>query len=341
MQEKILVIAPAWVGDMVIAQPLFQVLKARFPGSSIDVLAPSWTQPLADRIPEITNSWISPFPHGEGNWLGRYRLARTLRAYDYQRCYVLPNTWKSAVIPFWAKIPIRIGWRGEWRYRLLTHLRPVDRVRYPRMVDHYMALAYQDMPSLPPSLPPFRPRLVVTLEQREAILKQYDLPPPKQPVLVLCPGAEFGPSKQWPWQGYVGVARHFLKEGWQIWLMGSPKDTRWGKHIQMATAYRCYDFIGQTRLVEAIDLMASASLVISNDSGLMHIAASLDRPLVALFGSTDPKRTPPLGPDTEIVFVSLPCRPCFKRHCPLQHHRCMQSISVERVIEAAYRVWRK
>lgn len=319
------------------AQTLFQALKQQYPDTQIDVLAPQWSRPLTERMPEISGSLSLPFKHGELKWRDRYALGKSLRN-QYQRCFVLPNSFKSALVPFWANIPERMGWLGEWRYGLLNKTRRLNKQKYLKMVSRYVALAYFDANhdnnvDSEASLPCFKPRLTVNREKAQEALACYQLDLEK-PCLVLCPGAEFGPSKRWPEKYYGALAAQYLRSGWQVWIFGSNKDSVVANAIQAITAHQCIDLTGRTSLGEAIDLMSFAQAVVSNDSGLMHIAAALERPLVAVYGSTDPGYTPPLSNNAIIVREKTPCSPCFKRVCPLGHHACMEKIGVESVTHA-------
>ncbi len=330
LSDRTLVVGPAWVGDMVMAQALFKAIKARF-DTSIDVLAPEWSRPLTERMPEVSSSIVMPLKHKELSLKTRYQLGKKLASNQYQRCFVLPNSFKSALVPFWANIPERIGWRGEWRYGLINNMRILDKARYPLMVERYMALAYGAAEDLPKPL--FRPSLVANKDNLVGALQRYRLTL-GAPLLVLCPGAEFGPSKRWPESYYAQLASYYLARGWQVWIFGAAKDQEVAQAIQMLTQKRCIDLTGRTTLADAIDLMSQANRVVSNDSGLMHIAAALDRPLVAVYGSTDPGFTPPLNECVKIVQEKIACSPCFKRICPKQHHRCMRDLSVQKVIQA-------
>lgn len=331
LSDKTLIVGPSWVGDMVMAQALFKAIKACYPHTAIDVLAPEWSRPLTERMPEVSTGIAVPLKHGEMKLKIRYELGKKLRKEQYQRCYVLPNSFKSALIPFWAKIPIRIGWRGEWRYGLLNDVRVLDKQKMPLMVQRYVALAYKEQHLLSQTL--FRPSLVVRQEEVDATLLRYQLSLDR-PVMVLCPGAEFGPSKRWPEGHYAKLANHYLKQGWQVWVFGSAKDAEVARAIRAQTQMRCIDLTGRTTLGEAIDLMSLATVVVTNDSGLMHIAAALNRPLVAVYGSTDPGFTPPLNEKVAILKEKIACSPCFKRICPLEHHECMQKLSATKVIQA-------
>lgn len=330
VSDRTLIIGPSWVGDMVMAQALFKAIKTRYPQTAIEVLAPEWSRPLTERMPEVSLSIAMPLKHGELKIKTRYELAKKLKN-KYQRCYVLPNSFKSAMIPFFAKIPKRIGWRGEFRYLLLNKVHILNKKQYPLMVQRYVALSNEkNQPLLEPSVP----QLTINQSNVVSALNRYQLNIENHPVMVLCPGAEFGPSKRWPEEYYAALANHFLQQGWQVWILGSAKDGEVAQSIQRLTQEKCVDLTGRTSLGDAIDLMSQAAIVVTNDSGLMHIAAALNRPLVAIYGSTDPGFTPPLSDKVKIVREQVPCSPCFERVCPLQHHHCMKKLSVQKVIEA-------
>lgn len=330
--DQTLVIGPSWIGDMVMAQALFKAIKMRYPQTTLDVLAPEWSRSLTDRMSEVTSSLPLPFKHGELRIVQRYALSKMLRNKNYQRCYVLPNSFKSALIPFWAKIPHRIGWLGEGRVFLLNDLRRLDKKQYPRMVDRYVALAFEKEYST--KLPVYQPTLTIMPHLVEKALKDHGLTKEKS-IVVLCPGAEFGSSKRWPADHYAALADHYFSQGYQVWIMGSAKDSECAAAIKAHAKNHMIDLTGKTNLAEAIDLMSLASLVVSNDSGLMHIACALKRPLVAVYGSTDPGFTPPLGEKIAVIQSKMSCSPCFKRECPLQHHRCMKETSVKAVLNAS------
>lgn len=330
--DKLLIVAPAWVGDMVMAQTLFKLLRQKRPQSSIDVLAPAWSAPLLACMPEINHAWISPFGHGELRLRERYQLGVNLRQMDYTQAIVLPNSLKSALVPWFAKIPCRTGWRGEWRYGLLNDVRRLDKTALPLMIQRFMALG------LPPGQPlpaPSLPELVVPKDKIETTLSRLELNlEPQRPVLALCPGAEYGPAKRWPAAHFAAVARYYAVQGWQVWLLGSAKEQSITHEIQQQTGGACQDLAGKTSLAEAIYLLAVADMVVTNDSGLMHIAAALQRPMVVIYGSSSPQFTPPLTKKVKILSLDLSCSPCFKRECPLQHLRCLQDLSPERVKQA-------
>jgi lipopolysaccharide heptosyltransferase II len=329
---KFLIVGPAWVGDMVLAQSLFKLLKQRQPQSRIDVLAPAWTAPLLAHMSEIDEALPLPFKHGELIFGERVRIGRRLRERGYDQAIVLPNSLKSAVVPLAARIPRRTGFRGEWRYGLLNDMRGFDRARLPRTVDRFVALGLE--PDEPPPLDFPAPQLMVKQADIDAALVRLGIPVPVRPILGLCPGAEFGPAKRWPADYFAEVARARIGQGWDVWLFGSDRDASITREIDRLTDRRCLDLAGRTTLGEAIDLLSLAAAVVSNDSGLMHVAAALGRPLVAIFGSSDPKHTPPLGTRAEIIYLGLSCSPCFERECPLGHLRCLYDVTPERTMAA-------
>lgn len=342
-EEKILIVGPSWVGDMVMAQTLFLLLKARKPKVVIDVLAPAFTKPLLERMPEVSRAIPAPFGHGELKLKERYRLGRSLRSEGYQQAIILPNSLKSALVPYFAKIPRRTGWVGEMRWGLLNDLRRLDKKALPLMIQRFIALGLPKGHIFPTD--PAKPHLNVTAEGVEQALQKQGIRQPDRPILALCPGAEFGPSKRWPLSFFAELAKSKAADGWDVWLFGSKKDQAVTSKILAMTqassqaigqigGNRCLDLAGKTDLTEAIDLLSLANVVVTNDSGLMHIAAALKRPLVATYGSTSPRFTPPLSDQAEILTSTLDCAPCFKRECPLGHQNCMQEITPERVSDA-------
>ncbi len=320
---------------MVMAQTLFAELKNRYE-CTIDVLAPAWCRPLLSRMPEVRDSLALPFNHGELRLLERRAQGRALRG-QYDHAFVLPNSLKSALLPFWAKVPQRTGWRGEMRYGLLNDLRVLDKQRYPLMVQRFVALAHDRQAPVPEPESIVAPHLQVDENSAAAARAEHRLDG-EGAVLGLCPGAEFGPSKRWPEQHYAAVARHWIEQGGRVWIFGSAKDRPVAETIVAALPEplhaRVAVLAGSTSLEQAVDLLACTDAVVSNDSGLMHIAAALARPLVAVYGSTSPAFTPPLGERVAIVRLGLDCSPCFQRECPLGHHNCMRQLGPELVIEA-------
>lgn len=331
MKDKVLVIGPSWVGDMILAQSLFKLIKQERPDTEIDVAAPAWTLPLLERMPEVNRGIALPFRHGKLDFLPRIRIGRELRQQHYAQAILLTNSFKSAILPFFAGIPQRTGFPGEMRYGLLNDMRPLDKQRLPKTVDRFAALGLASDQGIPDNLP--YPRLASSPRQAAAALARLGRGLPEKPVLGLCPGAEYGPAKRWPEEHYAEVARWALAQGWEVWLFGSEKDVPVTQSINRLSENRCLDLGGKTRLGEAIDLMALTAAVVSNDSGLMHLAAALDRPLVAIYGSSDPHHTPPMSDKASILYLELECSPCFERECPLHHLRCLRDIAPQRAIQ--------
>ena len=328
---KALVVAPSWIGDTVLAQPLFERLHARIPDLQLDALAPRWVAPVLRRMPQIADLVDSPFAHGELSLKARWRLARELAARRYDRVYVLPNSLKSALVPFLAGIPERIGFTGESRHGLINRRHRLDKAVLPLMVERFAQLAEAPGTPLPRPLP--QPRLASTAEQQQATLAALGLERPKR-LVAFCPGAEYGPAKRWPAAHFAELARALAARGHSIWLFGSPKDHAVAEAIVAAASGLCRNLCGATSLEQAIDLLAQAELVVCNDSGLMHVAAALDRPLVALYGSSSPGFTPPLSARAAIVSLELDCSPCFKRECPLGHLDCLNKLAPAQVLAA-------
>ena len=327
---KILVIGPSWVGDMVMAQSLFITLKQQYPDSLIDVLAPVWSLALLERMPEVNQAISMPLGHGQFDLAGRFRLGRQLAQNAYDLAVVLPNSWKSALIPWFAGIPLRRGYIGECRWGLLNQARKLNKQLLTMTVQRFVALGLSDNQALPPHYS--APRLSISSQQQQLVKDTFQLDSSK-PILALCPGAEYGPAKRWPVEHFAELARQVISQGWQVWLLGSEKDRPVAEQIAHFAGEGCRNFAGVTSLGQAVDLLSLADHVVSNDSGLMHVAAALDKPLVALYGSSDPGFTPPLSAAAKILNQQLSCSPCFKRECPLGHTQCLTGISPERVMD--------
>jgi heptosyltransferase-2 len=330
MAQQVLVIGPSWVGDMILAQSLFKVVKERQPGVAIDVAAPAWTLPLLERMPEVRAGIALPFKHGKFDLRARIRIGRELKAKRYDQAILLTNSFKSAITPFFAGIPQRTGFKGELRYGLLNDIRPLDKAVLPKTVDRFVALGLEPGQPNPPILP--EPALVASREHALAALSRLGRVAPQSPVLALCPGAEYGPAKRWPAEYFAETAQWALDQGWEVWLFGSGKDVEVTQQIDALTGHRCLDLGGKTSLGEAIDLMSLARAVVTNDSGLMHVAAALGLPQLSLFGSSDPHHTPPMSAKADTLYLNLSCSPCFQRECPLGHFKCMRDMKPEMAI---------
>jgi heptosyltransferase-2 len=282
-------------------------------------------------MPEVRRTIENPFAHGDLKLGERRRLGRALAAEGYDQAIVLPNTFKSALVPFFAGIRTRTGYIGELRHWILNDARRLDPERLPQMAQRYAALGLPrgEAPRLP------LPTLALRVDEaaRRALLARLGLDRGR-PAAVLAPGAEYGPAKRWPARYFGELAQGLSAHGCAVWLIGSQNDRQAGAEIERHSGGVCRNLCGETTLAEAIDLLASAALVVSNDSGLMHVAAALGKPLIALYGSSSPAYTPPLSPNARILKLDLPCSPCFKRECPLGHFNCMMQLTPDRVLAA-------
>jgi heptosyltransferase-2 len=325
---RLLVVAPNWIGDALLAQPLFARLHALRPGLVLDAVAPEWVAPALARMPEVEEVIATTLAHGKLALGARFRLARALRSRRYDEAIVLPNSWKSALLPWLARIPRRVGFVGEARYGLLNVLHRLDEQALPLMAERYAQLA--ERPGEPPHRPLAFPRLEVDEASLAITIARLGLDR-SRPIVAFCPGAEYGPAKRWPARHFAALARSLGARGRRVWLVGSPKDRPIGEEIAKAADGAALNLCGRTDLAAAIDLLSIAEAVVTNDSGLMHAAAALGRPLVALYGSSSPAHTPPLAP-ARLVSLNVECSPCFQRECPLGHFKCLNDLTPERVL---------
>jgi heptosyltransferase II len=314
MKKRILIIAPSWIGDMVMAHSLIQLLENQ---AEIDVFAPQWSAPLLERMSGVSNAIVHDFKHGSLDLKSRFQIGKSLISNHYDQAILLPNSFKSALIPFLAKIPQRTGYLGEMRFLLLNDIRIK---RNYKTVEQFVALGLSDQTTFE-VLPP-------RLNSQPIDLTKFNLDL-KKPVLALCAGAEYGSAKRWLIEYFVEVAQHYLNKNWQVWAFGSIKEQLQGLAIEKIGGI---NLCGKTTLAEAIDLIALSKAVVSNDSGLMHVAAALNKPLIAIYGSSDPNFTPPLNPNAKILSLNLPCSPCFKRECPFEHLNCLKDLKPDQVI---------
>ncbi|OAH24502.1 MULTISPECIES: ADP-heptose--LPS heptosyltransferase RfaF [Serratia] len=337
---KILVIGPSWVGDMMMSQSLYRTLKAEYPSAEIDVMAPAWCRPLLARMPEVNQALAMPLGHGALGLGERRRLGRALRANRYDRAYVLPNSFKSALVPFFADIPQRTGWRGEMRYGLLNDVRVLDKAAFPLMVQRYVALAYdkgriQRADDLPQPL--LWPQLQVSDEEIADTTAAFNLTD-SRPIVGFCPGAEFGPAKRWPHYHYATLAQQLIEGGYQVALFGSAKDHEAGEQIRAAlqenTRDFCLNLAGKTQLEQAVILIAACQAVVSNDSGLMHVAAALNKPLIALYGPSSPDFTPPLSDKARVIRLISGYHKVRKGDAEQGYHQSLIDIQPQQVLDA-------
>ncbi|MCH8619847.1 lipopolysaccharide heptosyltransferase II [Undibacterium sp. TS12] len=328
-QHRILVIAPNWIGDAVMAQPLLQLLKLEHPAVPVDVLAPGWVAPVLRAMPEVDTVLETPFKHGALQLRERWRYAQLLRQRGYTSAYVLPNTLKFALLPWMAGIKKRVGYKGESRYGLINVMHHDDKAAPRAMVPFYAALAFPPSEQAPQDLP--RPHLQVSAGQIAVTMQAMGLQQ-DQPLVCFAPGAEFGNAKRWPVTHFSELA----KTVWatdpqaQIVLLGSPKDRDVCQQIQSACP-QVHQLAGKTSLDQALALIAASHAMVSNDSGLLHIASALNIPVIAIYGPTDPDHAPPFSDVAHSLSLRLACAPCKQRECPLLHHDCMNKLDSQMV----------
>ena len=332
--SRSLVIAPQWIGDAVMTEPLLRRLAAR--GERLTVGALPWVAPVYRAMPQVAEVIEFPFTHGGLQFKARRSIARQLNG-QFDAAYVLPNSLKSALMPFLASIPKRIGYLGEARIGLLTH-----RLKNPKkgtdsrlpMVAFYSALSGEA------GFEADRPQLHVPEVDIVKTLAELDLQ--RSAFTVFAPGSEYGPAKRWPAEHYAALAGQLAGP---VLLLGSSKEAELCSQIA-AAAENCVNLAGKTTLTQAIYVQAASKLIVTNDSGLMHVAAALGVPQVAIFGSSSPLHTPPLSDKAAVLWLKndlayqppLDCAPCFERVCPLAlsagHMRCLNDIQPQRVLAA-------
>lgn len=327
-KQQILVAGPAWVGDMVMAQSLFMTLKQRPHPVEIDVLAPAWSNPILSRMPEVREIVNLPISHGEFGLFRRYQLGKSLRLKTYDQAIITPRSYKAALVPFFAKAKQRTGYRGEMRYGVINDIHNLDNGILSQTVQRYVALGLDKELTQAPSVP--FPKLTVDKNNLQNLLAKLKLNL-DTPVIAFLPGAEYGEAKRWPTQYYAELANKLIEQGLQVWVLGSEKDREAAELI--CKENKAINLCGKSRLEDSIDLLSVCKSAVTNDSGLMHIAAAVDIPLVAIYGSSTPDYTPPLTNKAKIQYLNLDCSPCFKRQCPLGHTKCLKDITVDSVFK--------
>ena len=330
---KVLVVGPSWVGDMVMAQALYRLLVQRDPQTEIHVVAPSWSLPVLARMPEVARGIELAVGHGALGLGRRYALGVELRAQRYTRAIVLPRSAKAALVPWFARIPRRTGFRGEWRYGLLNDVRSLD-PHLDQTVKRFVALGQPRGEAALQSVPAeLYPRLAVSGDNLKRLRADHALPA-GAPIVALMPGAEYGSAKRWPTARFGAVAARLASRAIDVLVLGSAKERPLGEEIvAAASSARVRNLCGRTSLADVIDWLALADVAVSNDSGLMHVAAATGTRVVAIYGSSSPEFTPPLTTAAEVLYLKLDCSPCFARECPLGHLRCLQEVSAATVLE--------
>jgi len=323
--QHILVIGPAWVGDMVMAQSLFMTLKENREDPLIDVVAPQWSLPLLARMPEVNRGISLPVQHKQLALGKRWSLGQQLRYNGYHQAIVLPRSYKAALVPFFAGIPRRTGYRGEMRYGVINDIRALDKSILTQTVQRYVALGLEGNAIKPPSTP--YPHLEIDHANQARLLKDLQLTTDR-PVVGMMPGAEYGPAKQWPIEKYTALAQKLTGAGQQVWVFGSNKERELGERIASDNK-NVSNLCGKTRLEDVVDLIGLCDKVVSNDSGLMHVACATGVKVIAIYGSSSPLYTPPLSDNATIVYKNLECSPCFARTCKYGHVNCLKRIDIE------------
>ena len=325
-----LIVPYMWIGDFVRCHTVVRLLKESQPGRPVDILTTTMAAPLLDYMPGLRKGVVFDLPRKQLA-LGRHRaLARRLRPESYGQALIMPRTWKAALGPYLAGIPLRTGFVGEMRFGLVNDLRRGER-NLPRMVDRCAALALPKGASLPAEWP--TPQLVVPQQEVAGWRRRHGLDGDGRRTVALAPGA-VGPAKRWSPDYYARLARRLAAAGNAVWVIGGPGEQAAATDIASADPAHIRDLTG-TDLRNAILALAGADLAVSNDSGLLHVAAAIGTPVVGIFGPTSPALWAPLNPIAGVIEATsaLPCRPCHKPECGLQHHGCMRDISVERVLQ--------
>jgi heptosyltransferase-2 len=335
-RKKCLIVGPSWVGDMVMAQALYKELAANDSAIEIDVLAPTWSLPILARMDEVSRAIELPVAHGELGLAKRHAIGRSLRHEGYAQAIVLPRSFKAALVPYFARVAVRTGFRGEWRYGLINDMRLYDPDRLDQTVKRFVALGVAANEAALPAL--IEPKLRIDPAAQAETLERLHLAS-EDPVVALLPGAEYGSAKQWPAYNYAELAARLARVGMAVWILGSEKERSLGAAIaDAADQAGVRNLCGETRLDEVVDLLGLTRVAVTNDSGLMHIAAAVGTHVVGIYGSSSPELTPPLTAKKHIFYRAIDCSPCFERECPLGHLRCLREISVDAVCSTVIRV---
>jgi heptosyltransferase-2 len=330
----ILLVPYMWIGDFVRCHSVVRLLNARFPQAPVDVLTTTLCAPLLDYMPGVRKGIVVDLPRKKLPFRLHRALAERLAKEHYSRSLVMPRTWKAALAPFLAGIPERTGFAGEVRFGLLNDIRFGER-RLPRMVDRCGALALPKGATLPPEWP--KPQLVVPPDGAAAWRTTHDLPNEGRPVVAFAPGA-VGPSKRWPSSYFAELGRKLTAEGFAVWVLGSPAEAPLAEEIVAAAGPSARN-LTSTDLRNAVLALKIASACVSNDSGLVHVAAAIGTPTVGIFGPTSPWHWAPLNPLAAVIetTTNVLCRPCHKPTCRFGHHHCMRDIPADQVLPAVHR----
>ncbi|MDW3095573.1 MAG: lipopolysaccharide heptosyltransferase II [Gammaproteobacteria bacterium] len=330
--NKTLVVGPAWVGDMVMAQALYKALLSNSTSAQIHVVAPEWSRPLLQRMPQISVVHSLDVEHGEFGLAKRRRLGRQLRSEVFSQAIVLPRSYKSALVPWFARIPKRIGDVGEFRYGLITNTFESNKDKsIPNVCNYLRYIGIESDVKLVKKQ--YFPELNTDEDNQAKVLEKNAISN-DAPLIACMVGAEYGPSKQWPVEHFSSLVKLLKKQGVNVCLLGSAKDVGVGKQIEQLSGESVFNLCGKTSLLDVIDILAICRVAVSNDSGLMHIAAAVDTPVIAMYGATTPVYTPPLHAEAKVFYVKLECSPCWQRSCQYDHYRCLKDIMPVDVLDA-------
>jgi heptosyltransferase II len=317
---------------MVMAQALYKALQSDSTSAQIHVVAPEWSRPLLSRMAQISAVHSLNVAHGEFGLAKRHRLGKQLRSEGFSQAIVLPRSFKSALVPWFAKIPKRIGDIGEFRHGLITDTFPSNKdKKIPSVCNYLRYIGVEADVELVKKQ--YSPQLSVDRDNQTKVLEEHTIPT-DVPLIACMVGAEYGPSKQWPMEHYASLIDLLTQQGVNVCLLGSPKDIEVGNKIALLCNGSIYNLCGKTTLLDVIDILAACKVAVSNDSGLMHIAAAVDVPVVAMYGATTPVYTPPLHAKAKSFYVKLACSPCWQRTCQYDHYRCLKDIMPQDVYSA-------
>jgi heptosyltransferase-2 len=333
---KKLIMGPSWIGDMIMAQSLYKFLVSRNPEIEIHVVAPPWSIPVLKRMPEVGRAFELPVAHGEAGLGKRWALGRSLRREGYQQAIVLPRSLKPSLIPFFASVPVRTGFSNQWRAGLINDERPLDTEYLNQTVKRYVFLGLDGGEGQLPSIP--KPQLDIDTYNLSATAERLNISLEAE-IVALIPGAEYGPAKRWPAAYYAELASRLVGVGLQVWILGSEKERELGDVVSASANHpNVINLCGKTSLVDVIDLLSIAKVAVTNDTGLLHVAAAVKTHVIGIYGSSSPEFTPPLTRTKDVFYLGLGCSPCFSRECPLGHFRCMREILVDEICSSVITV---
>tara|TARA_R110002124_G_scaffold279502_1_gene452102 strand:- start:1411 stop:2454 length:1044 start_codon:yes stop_codon:yes gene_type:complete len=344
--EKVLIVAPSWLGDLVIAQSLFKKLYKD--GCEIHVAAPNWNKDILNFMPEVKSTILLPFEHGELSLLKRYKFAKTLSCKKYDKSIILPNSLKSALLPYFANIPNRVGYIKEGRGIFLTDRRKLNKEFLPLMVQRFNYLGEQEkkLSSIINVNKEYYPKLDTSNINYNLLQEKFNINFSLGNSIAIAPGAAFGPAKRWPKKYYAHVAKEYLNKGFNLFIVGASQDSNTAQNIidiiNVNNNYndKIYNLTGKLSLTETVSVLAKSTFLITNDSGLMHVAAALNLAAVAIYGSTSQKFTPPLNDKCVALYDNnISCRPCFARTCKYGHYKCLYKITPDMVLRELDKLW--